>query len=183
MDEARKLLSLIPSTDIYQAFCSHVHKCNGCLLHKTRHTVVIGDGRINADVMIIGEAPGEEEDEAGKPFVGKAGKHLDKILKFVGLNRHDNLYITNTILCRPPNNRTPLYHEEMMKCRYRLMCHVYMVKPKLLILLGRAAVQSVLQIEDLKESLTNLAEKNDLTLKIEEHSADMQSSQTTLIRP
>lgn len=180
MNTADKLLNIIPKQVIHEIFCEKIKKCRGCLLHKTREKVVVGRGHYHSKLMLIGEAPGEEEDKQGVPFVGKAGKLLDQILDYIGLPKiigsngemHD-VYITNAVLCRPPNNRTPLYYEEMMVCRNRLICQIYMIKPKLIVLLGKAAVQSVLQQENVKESVTYLAEKNNLTLKIDEYSADI----------
>ena len=83
-----------------------VKDCQKCDLYKTRKNTVFGDGDTNSDVMIIGEAPGKEEDQAGKPFIGRAGKLLNEFLKSIGLNR-DSIYIVNTVKCRPPENRDP----------------------------------------------------------------------------
>ncbi len=80
--------------------------CRACVLHETRTTVVFGSGNADADLMFIGEAPGENEDEQGIPFVGQAGKLLDKLLGEIGLSRQD-VFIANTLKCRPPGNRDP----------------------------------------------------------------------------
>ena len=84
--------------------------CVSCALHQTRTTVVFGSGNADADLMFIGEAPGANEDKLGLPFVGQAGKLLDKLLIEIGLNRAD-VFIANTVKCRPPNNRDPHPHE------------------------------------------------------------------------
>lgn len=113
--------------------------CGSCDLCKTRNKVVFGQGSHTPNILIVGEAPGEEEDEAGTPFMSKAGSKLDSILAYVGVKRED-VYITNTVLCRPPNNRTPR-KEEMDACKWRLDLQVKLLKPKLIILLGRSALE------------------------------------------
>lgn len=125
--------------------------CQSCDLCKTRSQVVFDNNVTKANVMIIGEGPGEEEDKQGVPFVGKAGQKLDKILDFVGLKREE-VYITNAILCRPPNNRVPR-PEELDACRWRLNLQIEAIKPKLIIALGRTAVQQ-LKGEPIKGPLT-----------------------------
>jgi DNA polymerase len=91
--------------------------------------------------MIIGEAPGEQEDETGVPFCGAAGEKLNKILDYVGITR-DEIFITNTVLCRPPNNRNPR-QEEMSECKWRLDLQIQILRPRLVIALGRMAMQSL----------------------------------------
>ena len=86
--------------------------CEKCELCKTRHNVVFGVGNKNAEVLFIGEGPGENEDLQGEPFVGRAGKLLDKMLTAVDLDRHRNIYIANTVKCRPPQNRDPRPEEQ-----------------------------------------------------------------------
>lgn len=112
--------------------------CGSCDLCKTRTQVVFGSGSPEPLILIVGEAPGEEEDMKGVPFVGKAGEKLDKILAYVGISRSD-IYITNTVLCRPPSNREPR-KEEMDACKWRLDLQVKLLKPKLIILLGKTAL-------------------------------------------
>ena len=92
-------------------------KCKKCNLHKTRQNTVFGEGDPDSNIMIIGEAPGREEDEVGRPFVGRAGKLLNEFLKSIGLNR-DSVFIVNTIKCRPPENRDPETVRD--KCLLRL---------------------------------------------------------------
>lgn len=116
--------------------------CQSCDLFRCRKKVVFGSGKnYKPKIMIIGEAPGEEEDEKGVPFVGKAGQKLDSMLKYVGISR-DDLYITNAVLCRPPNNRNPR-GEEMAACKWRLDLQIKLLRPQLIILLGRIAMQQM----------------------------------------
>lgn len=117
--------------------------CTGCALSQTRTNVVFSDGTPNEKLMLIGEAPGYYEDQKGIPFVGKAGQLLDKIFECVGLSRQQNVYICNTIKCRPPENRDPL-PEEKTACRKYLDKQIEILKPKIIILCGRIALNSML---------------------------------------
>lgn len=119
--------------------------CNKCGLCKTRTNIVFSDGVFNNKLMLVGEAPGYWEDQKGKPFVGKAGQLLDKILKSVQLSR-ENIYICNTIKCRPPNNRDPL-PEEKLACKEYLDIQINTLKPKIILLCGRVAVKSFLDTD------------------------------------
>ncbi|MBQ9334985.1 MAG: uracil-DNA glycosylase [Alphaproteobacteria bacterium] len=110
-----------------------------------RHTV-FSDGNPSSDVMIIGEAPGQDEDEQGKPFVGQSGKLLNNMLASVGLSR-DEVYISNILFWRPPGNRTPSA-EEIAFCMPYVEQHVKLVKPKVLLLLGGVAVKSILNTSE-----------------------------------
>lgn len=117
--------------------------CIDCSLHKGRKNIVFGDGNIySPKLFIIGEAPGEEEDIAGKPFIGKAGAKLNQILAFAKIKRED-IFISNSVICRPPNNRMPT-EEEINTCRWRLHLQIKLINPKLLLMLGRAAMISML---------------------------------------
>ena len=120
--------------------CSH---CNKCDLHKTRTNTVFSAGVPNHKIMLIGEAPGYYEDQKGEPFVGKAGQLLDKILASVGFSRQNDIYICNTIKCRPPENRDPL-PEEKAACREYLDAQIEILKPRIILLCGRVAVNSFL---------------------------------------
>lgn len=120
-----------------------VADCKACPLHKGRNRVVVGVGDEHADWLFIGEAPGAEEDLKGEPFVGQAGKLLDNMLAAIGLSRKDNVYIANTVKCRPPGNRNP-EASEMAACRPYLSRQIELVAPKLIVILGRVAAQSVL---------------------------------------
>ncbi len=112
--------------------------CTKCQLCQTRTNVVIGDGNINAEVMLIGEGPGRDEDLQGKPFVGRSGKLLDSMLKEVGLSRETNIYIANMVKCRPPQNRDPL-PEEQEFCLDWLRNQLILIKPKIIVPVGRIA--------------------------------------------
>lgn len=117
--------------------------CQKCQLGKTRTNVVFSDGMPNHKLMLIGEAPGYWEDVKGIPFVGKAGQLLDKIFASVGLNRQKDVYICNTVKCRPPENRNPLPVEKEA-CREYLDEQIRIISPKILLLCGGVAVQSIL---------------------------------------
>ena len=122
---------------------ARVANCERCALHKTRTQTVFGVGNTGADWMIIGEAPGAEEDRRGEPFVGRAGKLLDEMLRAVGLDR-DAVFIANILKCRPPNNRDPS-GDEAAECRDHLERQIQMVAPKLLLAVGRIAAQQLLE--------------------------------------
>jgi DNA polymerase len=114
--------------------------CQNCELAAGRTQVVFGVGPVPCDLMLIGEAPGEQEDLKGEPFVGKAGQLLDQILAAVGFNRKENIYIANTVKCRPPDNRNPS-PEEMAACFPWLDQQIQLVNPKILILCGSVAMK------------------------------------------
>ena len=117
--------------------------CKKCPLCETRTNTVFSDGVPNSKLMLIGEAPGFYEDKQGKPFVGKAGQLLDKILNSVGFSREKNVYICNTIKCRPPENRNPL-PDEKDACREYLQAQIDIIRPQIILLCGNVAVQSIL---------------------------------------
>jgi uracil-DNA glycosylase family 4 len=125
--------------------------CTNCVLHKGRNKFVFGSGNPNADVMVIGEGPGAEEDKQGLPFVGRAGQLLTDILKAIKFSR-DEVFIGNIVKCRPPDNRTPL-PEEMETCIPYLAKQIELIKPKLILCLGLTAVKGLLKKKD---SLTSL---------------------------
>lgn len=112
--------------------------CQNCRLAQTRHNVVFGVGNPQADVMFIGEGPGENEDLQGEPFVGRGGQLLDKLLTAVDLDRKKNIYIGNMVKCRPPKNRDPL-PEEVSQCIGYLHQQIKLVQPKIIVCLGRVA--------------------------------------------
>jgi uracil-DNA glycosylase family 4 len=113
--------------------------CVACPLHQTRTTVVFGSGNADADLMFIGEAPGANEDKLGLPFVGQAGKLLDKLLMEIGLDRAD-VFIANTVKCRPPNNRDPHPHE-IESCNGYLRRQVELIEPSVICTLGNFATK------------------------------------------
>ncbi|HCY75754.1 MAG TPA: uracil-DNA glycosylase [Ignavibacteriales bacterium] len=125
--------------------------CTKCVLHKGRNKFVFGSGNPNADVLVIGEGPGAEEDKQGLPFVGRAGQLLTDILKAIKFSREE-VYIANIVKCRPPDNRTPL-PEEMDTCIPYLKKQIELIKPKLILCLGLTAAKGLLKKKD---SLTSL---------------------------
>jgi uracil-DNA glycosylase family 4 len=120
----------------------HCNQCHRCALGETRTHAVVGRGNLKAPIMIIGEAPGQHEDETGLPFVGKAGQLLDKILASVKLNTEHDVYICNTVKCRPPANRVPTT-EEMAACKPYLLEQIRLVDPKIILLTGATAVKDL----------------------------------------
>lgn len=123
-----------------------VHACMRCPLCSSRTCAVPGYGVLDPLVMVIGEAPGAEEDRQGLPFVGPAGKYLDKWLAALGLNRKEHAFIGNTIKCRPPGNRDP-YPEEQQACIPYLKDQIACIKPKAILCVGRIASHILLQTE------------------------------------
>ena len=117
--------------------------CTGCGLCETRHNVVFGVGRRDTDVLFVGEGPGEQEDLQGEPFVGPAGKLLDDMLSILDLDRKENCYIANIVKCRPPRNRDPL-ETEQDACIDYLRNQVALVKPKIIVCLGRIAAKRLI---------------------------------------
>ena len=120
-----------------------VSGCVKCGLHKTRTQTVFGVGDPSADWMLIGEAPGGEEDRLGDPFVGQAGKLLDNMLAAIGLSRSENVYIANVLKCRPPGNRNP-EPDEVAKCTPFLLRQIALIQPRLIVAMGRFAAQTLL---------------------------------------
>ncbi|MCP4581193.1 MAG: uracil-DNA glycosylase [candidate division Zixibacteria bacterium] len=127
--------------DLYSAICD----CQKCALGQTRTRFVFGVGNPEADIMFVGEAPGAEEDRLGEPFVGRAGKLLDKILAAMKLSR-DDVFIANILKCRPPNNRDPK-PEEAQVCELYLHKQIQLIKPKIVCCLGRISAQRLLQTD------------------------------------
>jgi len=117
--------------------------CRNCDLCQTRTNVVFGVGIENADIMFVGEGPGEQEDLQGEPFVGAAGKLLDDMLSIIDLDRHENVYIANIVKCRPPRNRDP-EEREQNACYGYLQEQIRLVKPKLIVCLGRIAAKKLI---------------------------------------
>jgi len=124
-------------------FYNEVVSCRKCGLCETRNTVVFGEGNLHADIMFIGEGPGQREDEQARPFVGPAGKLLDSMIEGIGLKRKD-VYIANIVKCRPPKNRDPL-PEEQEACLPYLRKQVAIIKPKIIICLGRISASVILK--------------------------------------
>ena len=116
--------------------------CRKCRLWETRTNVVIGVGNRNADIMFVGEGPGQQEDLQGEPFVGPAGQLLDKMLASIGLDR-EKVYIANIVKCRPPGNRDP-HDDEQEACMNYLRYQLMLVKPKIIVCLGRIAATAII---------------------------------------
>ena len=121
--------------------CDKATVCRKCSLAETRIHVVFGEGNPSAALAVIGEAPGAEEDASGRPFVGRSGQLLDKILKAAGFARQE-VYICNILKCRPPGNRNPLAHE-IESCIPFLLEQVQIVKPKVILILGKVAANTI----------------------------------------
>jgi len=136
---------------MWQQLEQQVAKCKLCDLHKTRTNTVFGVGNRNADLLLIGEAPGATEDAKGEPFVGRAGKLLDAMLEAINLQRED-VFITNILKSRPPKNRDPLPHEVAM-CTPYLTKQIALIKPKVIVALGRIAAHFLL---DTKQTLGSM---------------------------
>jgi DNA polymerase len=128
--------------EILEKTAAAVRACTRCRLHATRIQAVPGGGPVGASVLVIGEAPGRDEDASGRPFVGAAGKILDKALQDAGLPRQE-AYITNLVKCRPPANRAPKA-DEIGSCRPYLLAEIDAVRPKIVIPLGATALRGVL---------------------------------------
>lgn len=120
----------------------HCNQCQRCELGQTRTHAVVGRGNLNAQIMIVGEAPGQHEDETGLPFVGRSGQLLDKILESVNLTTEEDVYIANINKCRPPNNRVPT-PSEMAACLPYLLEQIRLVDPKIILLTGATALKGL----------------------------------------
>jgi len=118
---------------------SEINDCRRCDLCQKRNHIVLGEGDRNADIMLVGEGPGGDEDRIGRPFVGKAGQLLDKMLASIDMRRED-LYITNVVKCRPPGNRTPM-EEEAEACMPLLRMQYALIRPKIIVCLGATATR------------------------------------------
>ncbi len=160
---------LLPAWDELQA---QVSVCTRCVLHETRSRTVFGVGNRNAEWLIIGEAPGADEDRQGEPFVGRAGQLLDEMLYAAGYSR-DQVYIANILKCRPPGNRNPL-PEEVASCQDYLWQQIRMIRPKIILAVGGIAANSLLKTDarvgDLRGKAHHLGEAN-LPLVVTYHPA------------
>jgi len=131
------LLKFLPFEDLI----GEVNTCRKCDLHKNRTNAVFGKGPAGADIMIIGEAPGRDEDIQGIPFVGRAGKKLSEMFSAAGISEND-VFITNVVKCRPPGNRNP-EPVEMKRCRTYLLKQIEIIQPEVIVLLGNIALSLV----------------------------------------
>ena len=139
-----------------------ISNCTDCPLHQNRSRAVPGEGPENAEIMLIGEAPGFNEDKQGRPFVGAAGQFLEKLLASASLRRED-VYITNTVKCRPLNNRDPL-PVEMAACRKYLDRQIAAIAPKVIVTLGRHSLTSFLPKETITKARGRPRSVNGMTL-------------------
>ncbi len=159
-------------------FQNSISNCQECQLSKTRKNFVFGFGDPNADLMLVGEAPGFDEDNQGIPFVGKAGKLLDKILLAIDLNRFEKVYISNILKCRPPNNRDPL-PSEIEKCIPYIKNQIKIIRPKLIVALGKVAGKSLTGKDiPLKEMRDNTYFYNGIPLRVTYHPAALLRNQS-----
>src|SRR5437879_1307041 len=140
-----------------EELATQIRVCVRCPLHASRTLAVPGDGKPSAQVMIIGEAPGKEEDQSGHPFVGSAGRFLNSVLEGTGIDRTD-LFITNIVKCRPPKNRTPRKGEVDTCTSNYLFEQIELVNPELIMLLGSVATSKVLGIKRVNEARGRLIE-------------------------
>ena len=129
-----------------ESITQKISSCKNCILCQKRTNTVPGEGVSHPYVMVIGEGPGEDEDRTGRPFVGKAGQLLDKMLASISLSRDSNCFIANIVKCRPPLNRTPM-KDEADACRGYLQAQIHVLKPRYILAMGRTAVQSLLETD------------------------------------
>jgi len=144
--------------DSLEKIAADVRGCPLCKLARTRKNAVPGEGQISAKIMFIGEAPGRSEDEKGKPFVGAAGRILDDLLQKAGIER-SQVFITNIVKCRPPNNRVPK-EDELIACRPYLDRQIALIKPKVICILGRTAYSSILGGSSITASRGKIVERS-----------------------
>jgi len=145
-------------SDLMDTLRLQVISCTKCNLSKSRTNAVAGKGNYNAEIMFIGEAPGRNEDLKGEPFVGAAGKILTEALEYAGLSR-DDVFITNVVKCRPPNNRIPL-EEERNSCQQYLISELDIIKPKIICILGNTAYGSILGGDSITKNRGKIIKKN-----------------------
>jgi uracil-DNA glycosylase family 4 len=134
-----------------EILAAQIRVCTKCPLCQSRTLAVPGDGAASARVMLIGEAPGREEDESGHPFVGAAGRFLDQVLEDAGITRSD-LFITNIVKCRPPDNRTPRVSEVETCASNYLFEQIEIINPALIVLLGGVAAKKMLGVKSVNEA-------------------------------
>jgi len=129
-----------------EALRDEIGECTRCRLHERRTKIVFGEGDPRARLMFVGEGPGAEEDLSGRPFVGRAGQLLDKIIEAIGMRRED-VYIANIVKCRPPGNRTP-EHDEVATCEPFLFRQIALIEPEVIVALGSPAFQRLLNTRE-----------------------------------
>jgi uracil-DNA glycosylase len=142
-----KLLPVLESNDAsLEAIMMDIGDCTRCRLHEQRRTIVFGEGDPQAELVFVGEGPGAEEDATGRPFVGRAGQLLDKIIVAIGLKREE-VYIANIVKCRPPGNRTPEL-DEIATCEPFLLRQLAFIRPKVIVALGSPSFQCLLRTRE-----------------------------------
>jgi uracil-DNA glycosylase len=142
-----------------EVLAANIRVCTLCPLHQSRTLAVPGDGQSSAQVMVIGEAPGRDEDKSGHPFVGASGRFLDEVLAGSGIDRSD-LFITNTVKCRPPQNRTPRVGEVETCTSNYLFEQIELINPKLIMLLGGVAAKKLLGVKTVNEARGQVIERD-----------------------
>jgi|UniRef100_A0A7V3VT11 uracil-DNA glycosylase family 4 len=144
--------------DLMKIVEDRIKTCTACKLSQSRTRAVPGEGNISSPLLFVGEGPGEEEDNSGRPFVGRAGQLFDKILEAANFTRSD-LYITNIVKCRPPSNRVP-ESEEINTCSHFLIAQISIIKPKIIVPLGATALKFFLgDVLSDKDSITTVRGK------------------------
>jgi DNA polymerase len=156
--------------NILDSLAAQIRICTKCPLHQSRILAVPGDGKYSAKVMIIGEAPGREEDESGHPFVGAAGRFLDRMLEGTGHKRAD-FFITNIVKCRPPKNRVPKKLEVDTCTSNYLFEQIALINPKLIVLLGGVAAKKILGIKSINEARGKVIEHDNRKYLVGYHPA------------
>ncbi len=140
-----------------EKLAARIRVCTACPLNASRTIAVPGEGKPTAKVMVIGEAPGKQEDQIGRPFVGNAGRYLDHVLAGSGFTRED-FFITNIVKCRPPSNRAPKVAEIETCTSLYLAQQIYLLDPKLVLLLGSVAVRKMLGLKSVEEARGRVVE-------------------------
>jgi uracil-DNA glycosylase family 4 len=146
------------SNDSLEKIASEVIGCPLCKLSRSRRNAVPGDGQLSSKIMFVGEAPGKNEDEQGKPFVGAAGMILNQALEKVGIKRAE-VFITNVVKCRPPGNRVP-ENDERSICRQYLDRQISLIAPKIICILGSTAYSSILGGKSITKNRGKIMERN-----------------------
>jgi uracil-DNA glycosylase len=145
--------------DRLEVLAAQIRVCTKCPLHESRTVAVPGDGKISSPVMIIGEAPGKDEDETGHPFVGSAGRYLSQVIEGTGMDRQD-FFITNIVKCRPPKNRTPRKGEVETCTSNYLFEQIELVNPQIIMLLGAVATAKMLGISSINQARGRIIERD-----------------------
>jgi DNA polymerase len=143
--------SATPAIDTIDQIATDLKDCARCKLCQQRKNIVLGEGNLQAELVFVGEGPGEQEDLQGRPFVGKGGQLLDRMIAAIGLRR-DQVYIANVVKCRPPGNRNPEL-DEIETCSPFLFRQLDLIRPKIIVALGKFAAQTLLQTDERISSL------------------------------